>query len=273
MEIGPFIGQGRTADVFAWGSDRVLKLYQSWMPYPAIEMEFAITRAAASAGLPVPDAEQIVETDGRFGIVFERIEGISMLKSLEAKPWKLGLFARQMAELHAHMHTCIIPPAAYTQHEQIRRGIERAGTLGEVEKGAILKMLARLPQGKVVCHGDFHPDNIILTPHGPVIIDWMTGTRGHPFGDVARTSLLFLTGGLPPGTPFLTKAVINAMRAIMHSVYLSQYLHLYPGKKGEVIAWQLPIQAARLFEVGNYPEEEKLLLKRIEIGLKRKANG
>ena len=269
MEKGPLIGQGRTADVYAWGSDRVLKFYQSWMPATPIEREFAITCAARSAGLPVPAADELIEIEGRFGIIFERVEGTSMLKVLEAQPWRFGSVAHQLAELHAHMHTCIIPPGQYTQRQQIERGIELATALSDETKQTIRGILAELPEGQVVCHGDFHPDNIILTSHGPVIIDWMTGTRGHPLGDVARTSILFQTGGLPPRIPFHMRVIINATRSLLYGFYLNRYLQLHPATHQQVSVWQLPLLAARLFEVDNYPQEKKIILSQIAAILKR----
>jgi aminoglycoside phosphotransferase (APT) family kinase protein len=264
MEKGPLIGQGRTAEVYAWGSDRVLKYYQSWMPAVAVEREFAVTRLAHAAGLPVPAADELIEIEGRLGIVFERVEGISLLKVLENQPWKIISISRQLAELHAGMHTCILPPEPYTQHRQIERGIELTGALSDAEKATVRGVLARLPEGEVVCHGDFHPDNILITSHGPVIIDWITGTRGHPLGDVARTILLLQTGGLPPGIPFHMRVLINASRALLLTVYLNRYLQLHPAARRQVDEWRLPILAARLFEVENYPEEKKILLNRIK---------
>ena len=110
MEKGQLIGAGRTADVFAWGDEQVLKLYQDWMPAVAIEREFAITRLARSAGLPVPAAEEMLHIDGRLGIVFERIPGTSLLKILAARPWRLISISRLLADYHARMHACSLPP-------------------------------------------------------------------------------------------------------------------------------------------------------------------
>jgi uncharacterized protein (TIGR02172 family) len=263
MEKGPLIGTGRTAQVFAWGDERILKLYQNWMPAVAIEREFAITRTARETGLPVPAAEEIVEVDGRKGIVFERVQGPSMLNVLSAKPWTLIAFSRQLGELHARMHACKLPPETYTQRQQIERGIELAHDLADNEKKTIRQILERLPEGDAVCHGDFHPDNILLTTQGPVIIDWMTATRGHPQADVARTALLFHTGGLPPNVPLHMRLLINASRAIMFKAYLDRYLQLNPVPRSSIHAWQLPMLAARLFEVENYPGEKKMILAQI----------
>jgi aminoglycoside phosphotransferase (APT) family kinase protein len=263
MEKGELIGCGRTADVFAWGNGQVLKLYQDWMPRAPIEREFAITRTAHQAGLPVPAVEEVVQIDGRTGIVLERIEGISMLKALELRPWKLAPIARQLAELHARMHTCELPGDTYTQRQQIERGIGFSNALSEEDKRATLALLADLPNGNAVCHGDYHPDNVILTAKGPVIIDWMTGTRGHPTGDVARTALLFKTGGMPPGIPFHMRVLINSVRSLLFSTYLNRYLELHPASHAQIDAWMLPLLAARLFEVEEYPLEKQLILKRI----------
>ena len=270
MQKGPLTGSGRTADVHAWGDDRILKLFQDWMPAAAIEREFAITRLAREAGLPVPAAEELVEADGRLGIVFERVRGISMLEILETRPWEIFSMSRLLAELHAKMHASLLPPDSYSQRQRIERGIEWAKDLSEKEKQTIFDMLAQLPDGNVVCHGDFHPDNVLMSDHGPVIIDWMTGTRGHPLGDVARTALLFQTGGLPPRVSFAMRLLINSSRRLIYSIYLNRYLQIHSGSRREIDAWRLPLLAARLFEVEDYPKEKKFILERIHAGLVKK---
>lgn len=264
MEIGPLIGQGRTAEVFACGSDRVLKLYQSWMPASPIEREFAFMKTAAAAGLPVPAANELLEQDGRLGIVMERLDGPSMLKVLSSQPWKAASLTRQLADLHAQMHTCLIPQEPYTQRQQIQDGIERTQALPPEQKGPMLARLQALPEGSTLCHGDFHPDNVILTSHGPVIIDWLTGMRGHPLGDAARTSLLFTSGGLPPNVSTSTRLLINASRLWLHSIYMKRYLQLTRTSRADIEAWRLPLLAARLAEVESFPQERDLILKEID---------
>jgi len=263
MEKGSLIGAGRTADVYAWGSEQVLKLYQDWMPARAIEQEFEITRLARAAGLPVPAAEEMLQMDGRLGIVFERIVGKSLLKILEASPWRLVSVACLLAEYHARMHKCSLPQEAPGQREQIEQGIAWAKDLTEDERQRILTVLVRLPDGNAICHGDFHPDNILITENGPVIIDWMTGRRGHPLADVERTVLLLQTGGLPPDASLGMRLMINASRSGLVKIYLARYRQIRSAPQADIGAWELPLLAARLFEVENYPDEKQLILKRI----------
>ena len=265
MQKGPKIGQGRTAEVYAWGEDRILKLYQSWMPGFLVEQEFTVTRAAQTAGVPVPATEELVETDGRFGIVFERIHGPSMLKGLETSPWTMVAVAHQMAELHARINSCIAPSGLPSQRAQIEESIAAAKDLPDAKKEAARRSLSRLPEGDRLCHGDFHPDNILVSDHGLVVIDWFNGTCGNPHADVSRTSLLLKTGGLPPRTPPHMRLVLNASRYMLYEQYLKHYLHLHPARRSQIAAWELPLTAARLREVGDYPNEKAMLLKRLDV--------
>jgi hypothetical protein len=41
MKKGPLIGTGRTAEIYAWGDDRVVKLFMDWCPQIWIENESA----------------------------------------------------------------------------------------------------------------------------------------------------------------------------------------------------------------------------------------
>jgi thiamine kinase-like enzyme len=56
--------------------------------------------------------------------------------------------------------------------------------------------LEGMPKHKKVCHGDFNPSNVIITPDGtPYIIDWAHATQGNASADVARTYLYMMLNG------------------------------------------------------------------------------
>lgn len=63
-----------------------------------------------------------------------------------------------------------------------------------------------------MCHGDYHPGNIILSPRGPVVIGWITACHGNAVADVARTVLLFRIGALPEGTPLAQRVMTPLIR-------------------------------------------------------------
>jgi uncharacterized protein (TIGR02172 family) len=273
LKNAALIGKGRTADVYAWGEGRILKLYHGGLPATLIEHEYSVTRAAQAAGVPVPAVFELVEIEERRGIVFERIEGISLLAELQAKPWKLLTVARRLGELHAQIHGSRAADELPSQRKQIENGIAAARDMVEADKTAVRNHLLKLPEGESLCHGDFHPDNILLSARGPVIIDWMTGTRGNPLADVARTLLLFQTAGLPPGTPLHVRLPVDFSRALLRATYLNRYLRLRPAGRREIDLWRPPLMAARLREVADYPKERRLLLARMKSMLKEPSPG
>ncbi len=82
--------------------------------------------------------------------------------------------------------------------------------LDRTRKHAIAQHAAGLPDGDQVCHGDFHPDNIMLTPAGPRVIDWNNATSGNPLADIAWTSLILRMGEAPPGSEAGMAALLQA---------------------------------------------------------------
>jgi Ser/Thr protein kinase RdoA (MazF antagonist) len=239
------VGRGYTADVHAWGPGRVLKLFHPGGDPTRAEREERATRAVRAAGLPAPAAYERVEIDGRAGIVFERVEGPSLVEYVQARPWKLGWSVRQLAELHARIHRCAAPPELPSQREWLAAGIDVAPGLSDADRDAARRRLAGLPGGAVLCHGDFHPGNVLVTARGPVVIDWGAATRGDALGDVACTLRLMRTASLPPWAPRAMHLLLAGTRPLLVRGYLTGYLRRHGGTRAEVEAWRVPVAAGR----------------------------
>jgi aminoglycoside phosphotransferase (APT) family kinase protein len=224
----------------------VLKLYRDWCPPRWVDFEARIGRIVQDAGLPVPAIGDVVEVNGRRGLVYERLEGVSMFNTLIARPWTIIRFGRLMAVLHAAMHAIVAPSDLPDQRERLKGAIQRTQALPDDLRRKTLGILETLPGGDRLCHGDFHPDNILMTPRGPIIIDWMTATRGDSAGDVART-LLLMTVGEPP-TGALIRLLTRLLRGWMRAAYIKRYFELRPDGRERLKQW-LPVTfAARLAE-------------------------
>jgi uncharacterized protein (TIGR02172 family) len=257
LEPGSLIGIGRTAEVYAWGDYQVLKLYRPEMPRDWVAREVSVGRIVAEAGLAAPSVGNIIELGGRLGIIYERVTGPSMLDGLVRRPWTLFRCARQFAEVHAAMHACHRPELP-GQRDALIRAIQRAPVLPETTRRRALDALARLPDGDAVCHGDYHPDNIVISSRGPIVIDWMTATHGNPVADVARTVLLFRVAVLPEGMLLAKRLMTEFFRRAFLAAYLRAYRRLRPLPDADIEAWIPILAAARLVE-GVRAEETTLL--------------
>jgi len=105
------IAIGRTAEIYAWGEGRILKLLRPGFPPGLIKQEEAITSAVYQAGLAALIIYAVVEVNGRPGIVYARIDGPSLLEAKQRRPFRLREHAAQLARLHAAIHTHTYSPA------------------------------------------------------------------------------------------------------------------------------------------------------------------
>ncbi len=102
--IGRHIARTLSGDLFAWGTDHVLKLYRTGSPPEVAEREAACITAARGAGLPTPAVLDVLVHEGRRGIVLERLEGPTALQVLASRPQTARELAHQCAALHARVH-------------------------------------------------------------------------------------------------------------------------------------------------------------------------
>jgi uncharacterized protein (TIGR02172 family) len=249
------IAIGFTAEIFTWKSGQVLKLFKQGISQATAEYEAKLAGAVHVAGLPVPAVGKIVELDGRFGIEYERVEGTSMLDMLFCRPWHYQRLAYQLAELQAEMHQLSVPGLP-SQCDTLERKIRKAKPLPEKVRQAALDALDALPTEGKLCHGDFHPGNILLTQRGAVIIDWIDASSGNPLLDVARSTLLFGGGPLPPGAA--RKGLVWLIRGLFYRAYLDRYCQLHPLDKKELSHW-LPVAAAARLSENITGDEQRLL--------------
>ena len=256
------IAQGRTAEIYTWDDRHVLKLYREWCPPNWVDYEARIARAVYGAGLPSPEAGEIVEVDGRRGLLYERLEGLSMLEDMNARPWRLWQHARSLGELHARIHQKSVTGLP-SYKDRLRHDIDEATQLPDELRRKALLRLDQLPNGENVCHGDFHPANVFLTKNGPVAIDWMTACCGSPWADVARTSLILGIGAKAAGTQ--VNPLIRAAIQFFHRTYFDRYRAFRQDTTNELRHWMPVIAAARLSE--NIIPEREALIKIVNEGL------
>ncbi|PZC42286.1 MAG: putative kinase, aminoglycoside phosphotransferase (APT) family [Chloroflexi bacterium] len=262
-QLGAPIGTGRTAEVYAWGEGQVLKLMRPGWVADA-EEEFEASRRVHRLGVPVPEVFGLEEVAGRPGIVFERVEGDSMLAVAGRRPWQLRAYARQMAAMHWDLHQ-LPGEGLRDQQDTLRREIAQGEGITEAERSQVLRLLDRLPAGDRLCHWDFHQDNIIISPGGPVIIDWITAQHGNPIADFGRTTMLLEIGELPSRMGRWHRLLAGRLRVHFMEVYAKRYRQLAQPAAAERRDWRTVVFAARMYEVSGI--EYRRLLKSLRLEL------
>src|SRR5207248_261462 len=116
-----------------------------------------------------------IEICGR-DMVMQRLEGTTMLTDLGDHPWRLFKHAKTLASLALRLHAIPQPPW----------------------------LDQRIGGGSALVHMDLHPDNVMITPDGPVVIDWSNAGAGAPGAEIADLWLLMSIATVP-GKGFKTK--------------------------------------------------------------------
>jgi aminoglycoside phosphotransferase (APT) family kinase protein len=174
---------------------------------------------------------------------------------MQRAPFRIAGFGRLLGRLHARLHD-LPGPMFPAQRERIIRNLNRSAFLPEERKASLLELLESLPGGEIVCHGDFHPENIILAESGPVIIDWEGCMHGNPAGDVAATCLWIRA--VFTFRPGVAGWLMRRLGRRFERAYLAEYHRLAPGRIARLEEWVALLAACRMSEETR-PEFDHLL--------------
>lgn len=238
--IGPLVGSGRVAEVFEYG-EAVVKLYRDPNARSDAFIEAATLAIVADHGLPTPRVFEAGHYVGRWGLVMERAPGEPLARFAQDQPELVPDALEEMVALHLRIHNrheLRLPPLK----ARLRRRLTLATQLSHELREKLLGQLADLPDGDRLCHGDFHPFNIVGLPGQSMVIDWLDATSGAPEADLCRSFVLML-----PVVPELAEN------------YLELYLARGKLERSAVLAWLQVVAGARLAD--RIPEEEDLLLR------------
>jgi Ser/Thr protein kinase RdoA (MazF antagonist) len=251
------LGVGGQAEVFAWPSGGVVKLFRNPDAAPA-QLEAGIMHVLAPSGLPMPRFSGTVTVEHQPGIVMERLVGPDQLTLLGRKPWTVWRVAKALGQLHARLHSAVAPEGLRPLRPTIQKEIAASKLIPEDIKALALADLDQLPDGAAICHWDFNPANVIETAGGPFIIDWAHVRRGHRLADVALTLVILQSGEPPPFAPLLVRRLAAFGRKALSRGYLSEYRRCAPFELAELVAWTRVSLAWRLSsDIGE--ERERLL--------------
>ncbi|SDI79460.1 phosphotransferase [Nonomuraea jiangxiensis] len=147
------LGSGRSADVYAIDEGRVLRRYRSGID---TRREIAVMAYVGARGYPVPE---VYPGDGPVtDLVMARLSGPTMFRAMIEGTITAEEAGHTLARLLLRLHRI---PARVSADP-----------------------------GDRVLHLDLHPENVMLTPRGPMVIDWCNAREGPPGLDCAMSALI-----------------------------------------------------------------------------------
>ena len=184
------------------------------------------TRVEETGYNKIPALEEVTKIDGKWAISYDYLE--------------------QMVDLQIEINSQRSPKISRLK-DYLKRSIESLDMIDDVKKYELLTRLESMPKHVKLCHGEFTPDNIIISKNGVYVVDWLKAKQGNASADVAKTYLWFCLNH--------------------HTEYAEKYLKMYCKKTGTAVKYVqdwLPIVAAAQLKFKR-PEERELLLTWIDI--------
>lgn len=221
--------------------ERCVKVFNSDYSKADVLNEALNQARIEETGLHIPKVLEVGMLEGKWAIVSEFIKGKTLSQLMEEEPEKKDEYLSRFVELQLEVQSKTSPLLTKLK-DKMSRKIQQAD-LDANTRYDLLTRLEGMPKHNKVCHGDFRPSNIIITPENEAyILDWSHVTQGNASADAARTYLLFWLKGDLEGA--------------------EKYLELFCEKshtdKHYVQKW-MPIVAASQSVKGNEHEREFLL--------------
>lgn len=232
---GEHIGSGMTAVIYA-RDGIVAKVFREGQRKTEVFKEAFILSLVGELGIPAPNVYSVETFCGRTAVLMDQVRGISIADIIQKNPEKTDYYLDRAVELQIAMHK--VSSSEFRPMRMMLNGMITASPgLSPEEKERLCTMLSELPDGLSICHGDFHPGNILLDGESYKIIDWAEVTCGCPAGDACRSYMDY-----------------SMTDKEMGEMYLGKYCAASGRTREEILTW-LPVVAGAVY--GFLSEEGK----------------
>ena len=220
--------------------DRAIKVFDDDFSKANILNEALNQARVEETELNIPKLLEVSKYDGKWAITTEYIPGKTLDTLMKENPDRFDEYLEKFVDLQIKVHACRVPLLTKLK-DKMNRKISETG-LDATTRYDLHTRLEGMKKHSKLCHGDFNPSNVIITPDGePYILDWSHATQGNASADVARTYLLFSLSG--------------------DSVTADKYMKLFCKKSDTAMQYVqrwLPIVAASQLVKGRQEEREFL---------------
>jgi aminoglycoside phosphotransferase (APT) family kinase protein len=232
-----------------WSAPLVARVPAAAARYEMLRQDSAVQCWVAAQGYPAPEVLTVLAPGGALPLpvqVMARAPGVPLTAAARGSGF-LELLVR-LGGAHAELHRLGSPPAdtspgtALDKWLRLTRRLANSGDGGQL--AAALQTVELLRDrlevaDPVVCHGDFHPGNVLAAPGGPAlhVIDWTNAGVGDRHGDIARTLLWFEIAAVAPPRR-ARRMLMRVLRRRLQRAYLSGYRRVLPVDGERVRLWR-----------------------------------
>lgn len=260
------LNEGECADIYEVDAHTVLKLGKPRWGRDMLYQEYLNGKRIGDSNIPAPKVYDFVEIESRFGYTMDKLNDVTFLDLMRKYPWKVIPYAKKMAAIHVQIHSSQASGELPMLVDKYREFICSKKGIFDDKKRRILQELEQLSSESAccICHGDFHPINILVEEDRYFVIDWVLAALGNPEADVAGTYLITSVYGSNIGGKNIFKRLVSALGGkLIAKAYLKEYIALTNMDRQKVLRW-IPIRAATYIDVGLPVHLDRIFQKILE---------
>lgn len=190
MNLGNIIAQRPNKTIYRDG-DRCIKMFKKGYSKADVLNEALNQARVEETEISVPKVLEVTMVDGCWAIVFEFIEGKTLSELIKENPDEREKYLDKLVDIQMEIHAQKSPLLTNHRDKMLRK--ISLSDFDQMTKYELQTHLNGMPRHDKVCHGDFRPSNIIITPEGKhYVLDWAHVTKGNASADAARTYLVYL---------------------------------------------------------------------------------
>ncbi len=189
IEGKEILGQGGNGTVYRLDDETIVKVYRPDHPIDLIDRERAYAKTAFIAGVPSIIAFDMVKVGDSYGVVYEAMNSDTLGHAIMNEPERRDEYIMKYAQLAKTLHTTSIEDDTITSLKELLT--ERVNDpvwleyCEQSEVDVLKDIVASIPEGNTLVHGDLHPGNIMINNGELMLIDMGEVTRGVPIYDAA----------------------------------------------------------------------------------------
>ncbi len=195
------IGRGACGECYRIDDETIIKLYYEGGNVTTIEHEKALAKKAFVMGIPTAISYDIVEANGRKGVIYELIKSKTLGELMRSHPDKLDEY------IAMYVDVCKKINAIHTKDPEIpsfkdlnRADIKNVTGITDEERNMMYRFIDLVPDGDTCIHGDLNINNIMVQDGECCLIDMGELSTGMPMFDLSRIAFSMVYANTEKGT-------------------------------------------------------------------------
>lgn len=262
------IGRGACGECYRIDDETIIKLYHSTADVDLIEHEKSLSKKAFVMGIPTAISYDIVEANGRKGVVYELIKSKTLGELIRADNTRLDEYVKMYADTCKKVHAIHTSDPEIPSFKEVNR-VDIANVTGitDEERRYLYRFLDLVPEADTCIHGDLNINNIMVQGDECCLIDMGELSTGTPMFDISRILFSMVYANTAPGE-------YNAFYKMQSSEVLEIYEKFFRGyfgcdtveeaeKTNPEVRWLYPLAWFRcctsLLKGNRWPQEKREL--------------